>query len=80
MVYLCCILSSEEFIQETFHMPKSLAGRFWEEFAPAYFGTDRPLASIEEEIRPYAGLKTLIVERDTKQPMPEFRAALKSIL
>lgn len=80
MVYLCCCLSSEDFIQETFHMPKSLAKRFWEEFAPAYFGKDRPLREIEEEIRPYAGLKTIIVERDTNCPMPEFRAALTSIL
>ena len=80
MVYLCCNLSAEEFIQETFHMPKSLAVRFWEEFVPEYFGKDRPLKEIEEEIRPYAGLKTLIIERDTNQPMPEFRAALSSVL
>lgn len=80
MVYLCCNLSSEEFISETFHMPKSLAIRFWEFFAKAYFGEDRPLKEIEEEIRPYAGLKTLIVERDSNCPMPEFRAALSNIL
>lgn len=80
MVYLCCYLSGEDFISETFHMPKSLAKRFWDEFAPVYFGKDRPLREIEEEIRPYAGLKTIIVERDTNCPMPEFRAALTSIL
>ena len=80
MVYLCCCLSDEAFIQEAFHMPKSLSRKFWRHFAPAYFGQDRTLASIEEEIRPFAGLKTLMIERDTKQPMPEFREALKSIL
>lgn len=80
MVYLCCCLSEESFIQETFHMPKSLAIEFWKNFAPAYFGTDRPLKDIEEEIRPYAGLKTLIVERDTKRPMPELRAGMASLL
>ena len=80
MVYLCCCLSDEGFIQEAFHMPKSLAIRFWQEFAPAYFGADRPLKDIEREIGPYAGLKTLIVERDTKCPMPELRAPLKLIL
>ena len=80
MVYLCCCLSDEAFIQETFHMPKSLSTEFWRCFAPCYFGADRPLADIEEEILPYAGLKTLIIERDTKCPMPEFRAALKSVL
>ena len=80
MVYLCTCLSDEAFIQETFHMPKSLAIRFWEEFVPAYFGTDRSLKDVEEEIKPFAGLKTLIVERDTRCPMPEFRAVLKGII
>ena len=80
MVYVCCVLSDEAFIQEAFHMPKSLAIQFWQAFAPAYFGADRPLKDIEREIGPYAGLKTLIVERDTRRPMPEFRAELANIL
>ena len=80
MVYICCCLSDEDFIRETFHMPKSLAIRFWESFAPAYFGKDIPLKEIEALICPYAGLKTLIVERDTGRPMPEFRDALRSVL
>ena len=80
MVYLCGNLSSDEFIRETYHMPKTLSQRFWAHFAAAYFGTDRPLTSIEEQIRPYAGLKTLIIERETRCPMPEFRAALSTIL
>ena len=80
MVYLSCNLSGEDFIQETFHMPKSLAMQFWDCFAPVYFGADRPLKDIEEQILPYAGLKTLIIERDSNCPMPEFRTALKSIL
>ena len=80
MVYVCCNLSAEDFIRETFHMSKALAGRFWEEFAPCYFGADRPRKDIDEEIRPFAGLKTLIIERDMGRPMPNFRAALESIL
>ena len=79
-VYLCCYLSSEEFISETFHMPKSLAMKFWDCFVPVYFGEGVPLKEVEELVRPYAGLKTLIIERDTQCPMPEFRAALSSIL
>ncbi len=80
MVYLCCILDGEDFLRETFHMEKDTAEQFWKYFAPAYFGNDRPLKEIDEQIRPYAGLKTLIVERDAKCPMPEFRAALAAIL
>ena len=45
------------------------------------FGPGADLVAIEKEVRIYAGLKTLIIERDTHRPMPEFRAALeKSIL
>ena len=80
MVYLCCVLSDEAFIKETFHMDKATSIKFWESFAPAYFGRDRSLKDIEAEIRPFAGLKTLIVERDTKCPMPELRVGLTSIL
>lgn len=80
MVYICCCVSDEAFIQEVFHLPKSLAIKFWEYFAPAYFGTDRPVKDITEEIRPYAGLKTLIIERDTRCPMPDMRACLKGII
>ena len=80
MVYLCCNLSSEEFIEETFHMPKSLAGKFWQFFAREYFGAGVPLKEIDEMILPFAGLKTIIVERDTRRPMPELRAGLERIL
>jgi uncharacterized protein (TIGR02172 family) len=80
MVYLCCVLSDEAFIKETFHMDKSTSIRFWECFAFDYFGREHSLKDIEAKIRPFAGLKTLIVERDTCRPMPEFRACLKDIL
>ena len=80
MVYLCCYLSDEDFIRETFHMPKSLAMKFWDCFVPEYFGPGMSLREAEELISPFAGLKTLIVERDTNRPMLEFRDALKSIL
>jgi len=80
MVYLTCRLGSESFTQEVFHMDNHTAACFWEAFAPAYFGPGIPLKDIENEVRPYAGLKTLIIERDSKGPRPEFRAALSSIL
>ena len=80
MVYLCCCLSDEAFIKETFHMPKKVAIQFWEYFAKAYFGEDMPLKEVEKLILPYASLKTLIVERDTRRPMPELRVGLDLIL
>ena len=80
MMYLCCVIDVEEYISEYFHMDKKTAVRFWEAFAPAYFGRDRSLKDIEEEIKPFAGLKTIIIERDTGHPMPLFRQALEGIL
>ena len=80
MVYLCCNLSGADFILETYHMHKSTAQQFWKAFAPAYFGPDADLEALEQEVSLYAGLKTLIIERDTRCPMPEFRAALEPIL
>lgn len=80
MVYLSCNLSDETFIKETFHMDKATAIKFWEAFALAYFGKERSLKEIEEEIKPFAGLKTIIIERDTQCPMPQFRVALNGIL
>ena len=80
MVYLSCNLSSEEFIRETFHMEKSTAREFWAGFVPAYFGPGTTLDEAEKLILPFAGLKTLIIERDSNAPMPEFRAALTDIL
>jgi uncharacterized protein (TIGR02172 family) len=80
MVYSTAYLSDPGFVREAFHMEPALAVRFWEAFAPAYFGQDRPLRDIESEVRPFAGLKTIIVERDLGCPMPSFREALKPIL
>ena len=80
MVYLCSCISNEGFIQEAFHMPKSVSRRFWDYFVPAYFGPGVSVKEASELLDPYAGLKTLIIERDTKCPMPEFRALLTSIL
>lgn len=80
MVYLCSCISDEAFIQEAFHMPKSVSRRFWDYFVPAYFGLGVSVKEASELLDPYAGLKTLIIERDTKCPMPEFRALLTSIL
>ena len=80
MVYATAYLSAPDFVREAFHMEPQTAVRFWQAFAPAYFGTDRPLSSLEEEVSPFAGLKTIIVERDMGAPMPVFRSALRSIL
>ena len=80
MVYLCCNISPEPFVLETFHMSRALAEKFWRCFVPCYFGADRSLEDIEAEIRPFAGLKTLLIEKNTNTPQPVFRSLLKEII
>ena len=80
MVYLCCFLNEEAWTQEVFHMTNDMAKRFWYAFAPEYFGSDANLEEIEKTARIYAGLKTLIIERDTHRPMPQFRAILEETI
>ena len=77
MVYLCCCLNDEAWTMEQYHMSNATARRFWDAFAREYFGPDADLEEMERQVKIYAGLKTLIVERDTHCPMPQFRAMLE---
>lgn len=77
MVYLCACLNDETWMQEVFHMSLETGIRFWNAFAEEYFGKDADMEKIMEEVKIYAGLKTLIIERDTCRPMPQFRAMIE---
>lgn len=87
MVYLCCKLNDESWTMEQYHMSNATAARFWDAFADEYFhspecpiegcGPEADLTAIEQTVRVYAGLKTLLIESCTHCPMPEFRAVLK---
>ena len=77
MVYLCCCLNDEAWTMEQYHMSNATAAKFWEAFQEEYFGPDQDKEEVLRQVRIYAGLKTLIVERDTHCPMPQFRAMLE---
>ena len=87
MVYLCCCLNDESWTLQQYHITNATAAKFWEVFAQEYFLTpDCPMAGfgpeadmdeIMRQVKIYAGLKTLIIERDTHCPMPQFRAMLE---
>lgn len=80
MVYLCCCLNDESWTQEVNHMSNATAARFWDGFAAEYFGPDANMEEVMKEVKIYAGLKTLIIERDTHCPMPQFRAMLEGTI
>jgi len=77
MVYLCCCLNDESWTMEQYHMSNAVAARFWDAFAQEYFGPDADMDEVMKQVKIYAGLKTLIIERDTHCPMPQFRAMLE---
>lgn len=77
MVYLCCCLNDETWIREQYHMEKETSLKFWDAFAKEYFGANADMEAVMREVKIYAGLKTLIIERDTHCPMPQFRAMLE---
>ena len=80
MVYLCCCLNNEAWTMEQYHMSNAVARRFWDAFAREYFGPDADLAEVEKMILPYAGLKVLIIERDTHFKLPEFHGVLEKTI
>ena len=80
MVYLCCCLNDEAWTMEVNHMSNATAARFWDAFQEEYFGPDQDKEEVLRQVRIYAGLKTLIVERDTHCPMPQFRAMLEGTI
>lgn len=77
MVYLCCCLNDEDWTMEVNHMSNAIAARFWDAFALEYFGPEADMEAVMREVKIYAGLKTIIVERDAHRPMPQFRAMLE---
>ena len=80
MVYLCCCLNDEAWTMEQYHMSNATAAKFWDAFQDEYFGPDQDKEEVLRQVRIYAGLKTLMIERDTGCPQPVFREALRSVL
>lgn len=80
MVLLTCVYDPEEFIMETFHMTKQTAGEFWHYFVKEYFGQEADPADIDAMLRPYAGLKVLLIEHYSGTYFPEFHKLLDGIL
>lgn len=79
MVLLCCRYDSPEFVREVFHMEPETASQFFYYFAKEYFGEDCDPDEIDKTLRPYAGLKVLIIERNAGFHFPEFHKLLDSV-
>lgn len=75
-VLLTCRYDDEDFVRENFHMELASANEFWKYFVKEYFGENANLEEVTGMIRPYSGLKTLLIERNAGVYMPQFHALL----
>lgn len=78
MVLFTSLYDDVEFLREVFHMEPESGREFWKYFCKEYFGEDCDIDKKEEEIRPYAALKLLIIERDCKCALPHYHWLLKA--
>jgi len=72
--------TSEEMMRKLYHMDRNTAVRFWNAFLGDYFGADRPLKDLEEEIKPYAALRSLFVQQVIGRLPPERQELVKCII
>lgn len=80
MVLLTSRYDSDEFVEEVFHMTNETANKFWLGFVAEYYGPNADPDEMDRQIRPFAGLKTIIIERNAGCPFPEFRALMSEVL
>lgn len=80
MVLLTCHYDDEDFLREAFHMEPDTAGKFWYYFAKEYWGADADPDEMDRLLRPYAGLMSLIIERNSGIAFPQYHELLSEIL
>ena len=76
MILLTTIYEDEAFLKEAFHLTPDVAAEFWHYFVKGYWGDDADKKAIEKMLLPYAGLKVLIIERDSKMHFPAYHKIL----
>ncbi len=78
MLQACWI--PDDLSKELYHIDVATARAFWEAFVPEYFGPDVPLEEVEEQVRPYALLRTLVCESVIGEPLMETRQPIRAMI
>ena len=65
---------------ELYHITKEISTSFWLSFAKAYFGPDADIEAIQTELKKYAILRILCVEKMMGRPVPPIRPAVHSMI
>ena len=72
--------SPEDRVRELYHMDKNTGLRFLQAFFRAYFGPDKPFEQVEEELKPYVALRTLMIQRDLGFILPMRQPLVDALL
>lgn len=78
MLHTCWL--PEEMERELYHIDLDTSKAFWKAFVPAYFGPDASPEDVQAQLRPYAFLRVLVVERLTGAPYMEIRPELHKMI
>ena len=78
MVHTCWLQEEQE--RALYHIGLDTSKAFWKAFVAAYFGSDASLEEVEAQLRPYALLRVLVVERIIGAPHLEIRQELHKMI
>ena len=78
MIQTCWLPEEEE--RELYHIGLDTSKAFWKAFVRAYFGPDASLEEVQAQLRPYAFLRILTIERSLGSPRMEIRPALHELI
>ena len=80
IIYLQACMIPDEMEMELYHITKNISMAFWHSFAKAYFGLDADIEAIQTELKKYAILRILCVEKMMGRPVPPIRPAVHAMI
>ncbi|MGX8689376.1 MAG: aminoglycoside phosphotransferase family protein [Bacteroidaceae bacterium] len=80
IIYLQACMIPDEMEMELYHITKNTSMAFWHSFAKAYFGPDADIEAIQNELKKYAILRILCVEKMMGRPVPPIRPIVHAML
>ena len=80
IIYLQACMIPDEMEMELYHITKNTSMAFWHSFAKAYFGADADIEAIQNELKKYAILRILCVEKMMGRPVPPIRPFVHAML
>ena len=80
IIYLQACMIPDEMEMELYHITKKTSMAFWLSFAKAYFGPDADIEQIQKELKAFALLRILCVEKMMGRPIPPIRPAIHAMI